>query len=93
MHNSGAAVRRAPDRGKIQQVIAVNAVIADDIMTAAPQVSRYRGAHVTAIPRDQNPHDPMIGRRPATMPTDLANLPWPNSPAFVPGSAGDLGLG
>jgi hypothetical protein len=75
VHNGGAAVRRALDRGKIQQVSAINAVVADDIMTETPQVSRYRGTHVTAIPRDQNPHDPMIGRRPAPMPTDLTSLP------------------
>jgi hypothetical protein len=65
MHDGGTPVRRAPDRGKIQQVIAVNAVIADDIMTEALQVSRYRGTHVTAMPRDQDPHRPVIGRRSA----------------------------
>jgi hypothetical protein len=92
VHDGGAAVRRAPDRGKIQQVIAVNAVVADDIMTEALQVSRYWGTHVTAMPRNQNPHDPMIGRRPAGTPTDLANLPRPNSSAVVPGSAGYLRL-
>ncbi|MDX6416635.1 MAG: hypothetical protein QOG28_1255 [Trebonia sp.] len=62
MHDGGAAVRRAPDRGRIQQIVAVNAVIADDIMSEALQVSRYRGTHVTAMPRDQNAHDPMITR-------------------------------
>jgi hypothetical protein len=40
-------------------------------MTQALEVSRYRGTHVTAMPRDQNPHDPMIGRRPAATPTDF----------------------
>jgi hypothetical protein len=78
VHDGGAAVRRAPDGGKIQQVIAINAVVADDVMTESLQVSRNRGTHVTAMPRDQNPHDPMIGRRPATVPTDLANLSRPN---------------
>jgi hypothetical protein len=36
-------------------------------------MSRYRGAHVTAMPRHQNPHDPMIGRRPAAAPADFAH--------------------
>jgi hypothetical protein len=77
MHHGGAAVRRTPDRGKIQQIIAVNAVIACDIMTQTLQMSRYRGTHVTAVPGDQDAHDPMIGRRPAAMPTDFArNRSW-----------------
>ena len=63
VHDGGAAVRRTPDRAKIQQVIAVSAVITDDIVAQAFQVSRYRGTHVTAMPRDQNAHDAMIDHR------------------------------
>jgi hypothetical protein len=48
-----------------QQIIAVNAVITDDVMAQALQMSRYRGTHVSAMPRDQNAHDPMIVRRSA----------------------------
>jgi hypothetical protein len=69
MHDSGAAVQRAPDRSGIQEIVTVDAVIADDIMTGALQMSRYRGTHVTAMPRDQNAHNPMIGRRSAAVPT------------------------
>jgi hypothetical protein len=73
MHDGNAAVRRAPDRSDIQQIIAVDAVITGDIMAEAPQMSRYRGTHVTAMPRDQNAHDSMIGRPPAAVPTDFAD--------------------
>jgi hypothetical protein len=73
MHHGGAAADRAPDRSRIQQVIAIEAVITDDIMTQALQMSRYRGTHVTAIPRDQNPHDPMIRSRPTAAPTNFAH--------------------
>jgi hypothetical protein len=71
----GAPAGRAPDRRRIQQVIAVEAVITDDIVTQALQMSRYRGTHVTAIPRDQNPHDPMIPNRPTVTaaPTNFAH--------------------
>ncbi len=64
MHHGGAVVGRAPDRSRIQQVMAVDAVITDDIVAQALQMSRYRGTYVTAMPRDQNPHDP-YDRRPA----------------------------
>jgi hypothetical protein len=74
MHDGGAAVRRASDRSEIQEIVAVNAVIADDIMPEELQVSRYRGTHVTAIPRDQNAHNSMIGRGPAATPTDLLTI-------------------
>lgn len=66
MHHGGAAVRSAPDRSGIQQVVAIDAVKADDLMTEERQVLRYRSPYVTAMPRDQNAHYPMIGRRPAT---------------------------
>jgi hypothetical protein len=62
MHHSSAALRRTPDRSDIPQIIAVDEVIAGDIMAEAPQMSRYRGTHVTAMPRDQNPHHSMISR-------------------------------
>jgi hypothetical protein len=40
-----------------------------DVMTKAPQVSRNRSAHVTAMARDQNAHNSMISQRPASTPT------------------------
>jgi hypothetical protein len=73
MHHGAASFGRTPDRDRIQQVIAVEPVKTDDSVTQALQMSRYRGTHVTAVPRDQNPHDPMIGRRPAATPTDFAD--------------------
>jgi hypothetical protein len=36
MHDGSAAVRRAPDRLEIQEVIAVNTVITDNFMAEAP---------------------------------------------------------
>ncbi len=73
MHHGGAPAGRTPDRSRIQQVIAIKTVITDDIMTQALQMSRYRGTHVTAIPRHQNPHDPMILSRPTAAPTNFAH--------------------
>jgi hypothetical protein len=73
MHHGGAAVRSAPDRSSIQQIVAIDAVKTDDIMTEERQVLRYRNPYVTAMPSDQNAHHPTIGRRPATVPTDLAD--------------------
>jgi len=72
MHYGGAAVGRAPDRSRIQQVVAVEAVITDDIVAQVLQMSRYRGTHVTSMSRDQNPHGPIIGSRPTAAPTDFA---------------------
>ena len=72
MHHGVAAAGRAPDRSRIQQVLAIKTVITDDIMTQALQMSRYRGTHVTAIPRDQNPHDTMIRSRPTAAPANFA---------------------
>ena len=72
MHHGGAAAGRAPDRSRIQQVMAVKAVITDDIVAEALQMRCYRGTNVTAVPRDKNPHGPMIGGRPAAAPTDFA---------------------
>jgi hypothetical protein len=63
MHHGGAAADRAPDRSRIQQVVAVEAVITDHIVAQARQMSRYRGTHVTSMSCDQNPHGPMIGGR------------------------------
>lgn len=54
VHDGGAAVRRGPDRGGIQEIIAVGAVVADNVMAQVLQVSRDRAAHVTAMPRNQN---------------------------------------
>lgn len=58
VHDGGAAGRRAPDRGVVQQVVAVNAVVTDHLMAEAFKVSCYLGTHVTAMPGDQNPHNP-----------------------------------
>jgi hypothetical protein len=77
MHHGGAAVRRAPDRSGIQEIIAVNVVITGNVMAEARQMSRHRGTHLTAMPRDQNPHDLMIGRRPAAGPTGFADEKGP----------------
>jgi hypothetical protein len=62
MHDGGTAVGRTPDRGEIQEIIAVGAVKADDIVAEVPQMTGYRPADVTEIPCDQNPHGSMIGR-------------------------------
>jgi hypothetical protein len=72
MRHGVAAVGRAPDSHRIQQVMAIEAVVTGDIMTQALQMSRHRGAHVTSVPRDQNPHNPMICSRPAAAPTNAA---------------------
>lgn len=72
VHHGCTAVDRVPDRSRIQQVMAVEAVITDDFMTQVFQMSCYRGTHVTAIPRDQNPHNPMIGAWPTAVPTNIA---------------------
>jgi hypothetical protein len=47
------------------------AVITDDLVAQPLQVSRHRGANVTAMSRHQNPHDPMIGGRPVPAPTNF----------------------
>ena len=72
VHDGGAAVHRPPDRGKVQQVIAVDAVITGDIMAQLPQMSRYLYTYMTAMPSDENAHDPMIGRRARARPADFA---------------------
>jgi hypothetical protein len=72
VYDGGAAVRRTPDRGKIQQVIAVDAVITGNIMAQVPQMSRYLYTHMTAMPGDENTHDPMICRRASARPADFA---------------------
>jgi hypothetical protein len=69
MHDSSAPIRRAPDRGGIEEIIAVDSVIADDLMAEALQMSRYRGTHMTVMPGDQNLHNPMIGQAGETGPT------------------------
>jgi hypothetical protein len=71
----GGAQQQAVMPGQAQcitcPIIAVSAVKADDIVAEALQVSGHRGADITAMPRDQNPHGSIIGRRPAAMRTDL----------------------
>ena len=51
MHHGAAG--RTPDRSRIQQAIAVKAVITDDIVAEALQMRCYRGTNVTAVPRDK----------------------------------------
>jgi hypothetical protein len=47
----GARRRRSPpDRGGVQQLIAVRAVEAGDVVPEAPQAGGDRGARVTAVP-------------------------------------------
>jgi len=72
MHHRGAPAGRAPDRRRIQQVVTIKAVITDDVVAQVLEMSCYRGTHVTAMPRDQNPHVPMIGGRLAAAPADSA---------------------
>lgn len=73
MHHGGTPVGRTPDRRRIQQVMAIEAVITDDVMTQVLEMSRYRGTNVTPIPRDQNPHDPMIGDGPTAAPAHFTD--------------------
>ena len=56
MHNRGAARRRTPDLGKIQQIHAVHAVKADDVMAEALQMASDRDTKVAAMPGDENAH-------------------------------------
>ena len=58
MDHGGAAIRRELDRGQIQEIIAVDAVKADNLMAQSLQMSPDRTAHVTAMPGDQNAHNP-----------------------------------
>ena len=73
MHHSGAASRRTPDRGQIQEVISVGPIKADNNMAQALQMSRDRGTHMTAMPSDQNAHNPMIGHGGRAAPIDIAD--------------------
>ena len=60
MHHSRATFDRAADRTRVQQVIAVEAVEAGDIVAKTLQVRRYRGTYMTAMTSDQDPHVPMV---------------------------------
>jgi hypothetical protein len=60
MHHSGTTFDRAADRTRVQQVIAVEAVEASDIVANTLQVRRYRGTYMTAMTSDQDPHVPMV---------------------------------
>jgi hypothetical protein len=57
-HPASTAVRRPPDRGEAEEIVAVTPVRADHLMAKARQVSRYVDTHVTALPGNQNPHGP-----------------------------------
>jgi hypothetical protein len=58
MHNGGAAIRRAPDGGKVQEFITIGIVKASDLVPEAPQVTDHLDAHMSAMPRNQNAHSP-----------------------------------
>ena len=58
VHYSGTAVRRPPDRGEVEKIVAVAAVKTGHFMAKAGQVSRYVSTHITAMPGDKNPHGP-----------------------------------
>jgi hypothetical protein len=72
VHHGGAASRRPPDRRQIEEIISVDPVKADNIMTKPLQKSPDPGAHLTAMPGDQNAHDPMIGHGLRATPIDIA---------------------
>jgi len=91
MHHGRTAVRRPPDRGEIEEVVAVDAVKADNIVAQAFQVSRDRGTYVTAMPRDQNAHESMMGRRPAAVPTDIAGRAGDHPDPVVAAGTGPSG--
>jgi hypothetical protein len=61
VHHGGAAGRRPPDRGRIEEIISVDPVKTDNLGAQALQERRHRGTHVTAMPGNQNAHDPIIG--------------------------------
>jgi hypothetical protein len=63
MHDGGAAVRRALDRGKVQEIITVSAIKASDIVAEAFQMTGHRAADATAMARDEDAHESMIPRR------------------------------
>jgi hypothetical protein len=63
MHNRGAARRRLPDPGEIQQIHAVHTVKANYLMTAAHQMASYRDTNVAVLPGDENAHASMISFR------------------------------
>jgi len=65
MDDRGAPVRRPLDRGTVEKIIAIGEVKASDIMAQLLQMIGDRAADVTAMSRDQNPHQSMIERRSA----------------------------
>jgi hypothetical protein len=71
MNHGGAAVHGPPDRREVEEVVAVGAVEAGDIVAQVLKVSPYRGADMTAVPGDQNAHCSIIGERRA------GARPWP----------------
>src|ERR1700735_1484054 len=96
MHHGGASSRRAPARGQVKEVISVGPVEADHDMAQALQMSRDRGTHMTAMPSDQNAHNPMIGQgrkaagpgvrfSPLAAKSRLDRLPWGPAPVLRAG--------
>jgi hypothetical protein len=54
MHDRGAALRRPPDLGEIQEISAVITVKPHHVVPEAFQVASYRRADVTPVPGDEN---------------------------------------
>ncbi len=68
VHDRGAARRRTPDLGKIQEIFPVSQVKAGHLMAKALQMAGHRPADVTAMPGDQNAHAAMISLVPRGRP-------------------------
>jgi hypothetical protein len=62
MDDRGAPLDRTVDLGDVQQIHAVHAVKASDIVATAPEVISYRSADMTAMPGHQNAHTCMISQ-------------------------------
>jgi hypothetical protein len=56
VHDSGAARRRVPQPSGIEDVHAVGAVEAGDVVAESGQVAGHRITYVTAVPGDQDAH-------------------------------------
>jgi len=63
MHDRGAVLRRAPDLGEIQEIVAVGTVKPHHVVAEAFQVLSYRRADVTPMTGDEKLHTGMISRR------------------------------
>jgi hypothetical protein len=75
VHDGRAAVRRAPHRGEIQEIVAVGAVETGYLVASALQMVNDMVAYIATVPRDQNPHRSMMTDYQAVI-TDLPGRRW-----------------